>query len=94
MNALWTSRRGTLRKNRPFPPPRTPRARSRYITNGGGGWGDPRTRPIARVVADMRDGYVSLATARAVYGVAITGDPVFDPAGLVVDEEGTRALRM
>ncbi|MSR13936.1 MAG: hydantoinase B/oxoprolinase family protein [Gammaproteobacteria bacterium] len=66
---------------------------SRYITNGGGGWGDPKTREPSRVLADVRDGYVSIAGAQALYGVAITGDPEFDPEGLVLDEAATRALR-
>ena len=71
-----------------------PGALSRYITNGGGGWGDPRTREPERVVADVRNGYVSIEQARVVYGVAITGDPEFDPEGLVFDEAATRALRV
>ncbi len=68
-------------------------ATSRYITNGGGGWGDPLLRPVERVVSDVRDGYVSLAAARDVYGVVISGDPVFDPEGLIVDEVATQKLR-
>jgi len=68
-------------------------AMSRYITNGGGGWGDPRKRAIERVLADVRDGYVSIAQARAQYGVAVEGDPELDPEGLVVNEVETRALR-
>jgi N-methylhydantoinase B len=70
-----------------------PGAVSRYITNGGGGWGDPKTRKPARVLTDVRDGYVSIAGAREMYGVVITGDPEFDPEGLMIDEAGTRALR-
>lgn len=66
---------------------------SRYVTNGGGGWGDARQRAPERVLADVRDGYVSIAQARERYGVVIAGDPEFDPEGLVIDQAATRALR-
>jgi N-methylhydantoinase B len=36
---------------------------------GGGGLGDPRQRPFAKVLADVLDGYVSRASAIADYGV-------------------------
>jgi hypothetical protein len=39
------------------------------------------------VLADVRDGYVSLAQARTAYGVAI------DPERLIVLDEETAALR-
>lgn len=68
-------------------------ALSRYITNGGGGWGDARTREPARVLADVRNGYVSQAGARDLYGVVVVGDPDNDPEGLVIDESATQALR-
>ncbi len=70
-----------------------PGAYSRYITNGGGGWGAAFTREPVRVLADVRNGYVTLDGARAMYGVVITGDPDFDPEGLAIDEAATRALR-
>ncbi len=70
-----------------------PGAFSRYVTNGGGGWGDPFTREPRRVLEDVRDGYVSLRGAREDYGVVITGDPERDPEGLVIDEQATAALR-
>lgn len=54
---------------------------------GGGGYGDPMTRPVAQVVADVRDGLVSVAAARAEYGV------VLDAATLAVDTAATEALR-
>jgi N-methylhydantoinase B len=38
-------------------------------SSGGGGWGDPRRRDRERVRADVRDGYVSPAQAREVYGL-------------------------
>ena len=70
-----------------------PGAYSRYITNGGGGYGDPKTRDPERVLTDVRDGYVSVENARVVYGVAINGDPELDPEGLLVDEVETATLR-
>jgi len=54
-------------------------------TPGGGGWGDPFERDPAAVLADVRNGVVGVAAARARYGVAIAGD--------AVDPEATRALR-
>lgn len=70
-----------------------PGAGSRYITNGGGGFGSPFERPPGKVCADVRNGYVSIGQARAAYGVAISGDPDLDPEGLVIDEAETRRLR-
>lgn len=70
-----------------------PGAGSRYITNGGGGFGNPFERPPGKVCDDVRNGYVSIAQARAAYGVAISGDPELDPEGLVIDEAETRRLR-
>jgi N-methylhydantoinase B len=54
---------------------------------GGGGYGPPWTRAPEQVVEDVREGYVSIAQARAAYGVAI------DPATLAIDREETAALR-
>jgi N-methylhydantoinase B len=41
---------------------------------GGGGYGSPAARDPARVLEDVREGYVSTEQARSVYGVAI--DPI------------------
>lgn len=65
----------------------------RVITNGGGGWGNPLERDPARVLADVRDEYVSIERAAHDYGVVILGDPHFDPEGLRIDEQATNALR-
>jgi N-methylhydantoinase B len=54
---------------------------------GGGGYGPPWRRDPARVLDDVRDGYVSLARARSDYGVAI------DPERMIVLEDETAALR-
>lgn len=51
---------------------------------GGGGYGDPRERPVERVLTDVIDGYVSIDSARVDYGVAVeyTG-----PAAAIVRTE-------
>jgi N-methylhydantoinase B len=61
----------------------------RIRTTGGGGWGDPLDRPVGDVLRDLRWGKVSIAGARADYGVVVTGD-ADDP---VLDEPGTAGLR-
>lgn len=62
---------------------------------GGGGWGDPLSRPVERVWRDWRDGLVSTEAARTRYGVILTGDPDDPEATLAaaVDETATAALR-
>ena len=45
----------------------------RIRTTGGGGWGDPLTRPYDEVLRDLRWGKVSMAGARGDYGVVVTG---------------------
>jgi N-methylhydantoinase B len=42
-----------------------------FATGGGGGYGNPLTRPPEQVALDVQMGYVSLAEARASYGVII-----------------------
>ena len=41
---------------------------ARLVTGTGGGWGDPRRRPRAKVSADLREGYISQEAARKTYG--------------------------
>lgn len=53
---------------------------------GGGGYGNPLDRDVDLVEADVRQGYVSLAKARRVYGVIIRHDGT-------TDLEATTALR-
>jgi N-methylhydantoinase B len=56
---------------------------------GGGGYGDPLSRPAERVLADVREGFVSVEAAARDYGV------VLKRAGsnFVVDAAATRARR-
>jgi N-methylhydantoinase B len=63
----------------------------RVVTTGGGGWGDPLEREPDLVLRDVREGRVSVAAARADYGVALAEDG--DPEGLAVDAAATAALR-
>jgi len=60
--------------------------RLRLDLPGGGGHGDPFGRAPERVAADVRDGLVSTANARALYGVVV------DPEG-TLDAGATEALR-
>jgi N-methylhydantoinase B len=85
---------GTLTTNRPdielHAKARVPLPAGTEITlglPGGGGYGPPWRRDPARVLADVRDGYVSLERARTDYGVAI------DPERRTVLEDETAALR-
>ena len=57
------------------------------LSAGGGGRGSPHHRSLARVLNDVRQGYVTVGAARAAYGVVI------DPATLRIDAEATRQLR-
>lgn len=59
----------------------------KFESTGGGGWGDPKTRPAAKVLEDVLDDYVSIDTAKNVYGVVI------DPTTMTVDEAATSSLR-
>ena len=54
---------------------------------GGGGFGPPNERDPARVLADVRGGYVSFVAAESDYGVVI------DPATVTIDEAATAARR-
>jgi N-methylhydantoinase B len=69
------------------------RATLRHMTNSGGGWGDPLSRSVNKVLEDVRDGYISIRGAQRDYGVIIHGDPDGDPEGLTLDEAGTQLAR-
>jgi N-methylhydantoinase B len=45
-------------------------------TAGGGGYGDPLAREPASVLADLRDGKITAAHARDVYGVVLRGETI------------------
>jgi N-methylhydantoinase B len=68
----------------------------RIRTTGGGGWGDPLDRPVAEVLRDVRWGKVSIAGARADYGVVVGGDaddPVLDEPATIALRDGLRSAR-
>ncbi len=56
---------------------------------GGGGLGNPFNRPVDKVVEDVRQGYVSVDSARAQYGVALR----LASGEWVLHEEETSILR-
>lgn len=56
-----------------------------YAFQGGGGYGDPLTRDTAAVLADVRNGHVSVEGAARFYGVVIADD--------AVDAAATESLR-
>ena len=45
---------------------------------GGGGMGDPASRDIALVAADVRDGLVSVPRAAEIYRVAVDAEGIVD----------------
>src|SRR6516162_599742 len=59
----------------------------RLSSGGGGGYGSPLTRPVEGVRNDVRQGYVSVEEAAALYGVVV------DPGSFDVDEVATGRRR-
>jgi N-methylhydantoinase B len=59
----------------------------RLRSGGGGGHGPAFERPVAEVLHDVRQGYVSVAAASEHYGVVI------DPTAMQIDEAATERLR-
>lgn len=62
-----------------------------YQHGGGAGFGPPLRRDPEAVKEDVLDEYVSLAAARAKYGVVLTGS--LEDYSLAVDHAATEALR-
>ena len=63
-----------------------PHDRLRLEMAGGGGFGHPHDRPAEQVAEDVRNGIVSVSSARDCYGVALDADGC-------VDEAATAGLR-
>src|SRR6201999_1947371 len=59
----------------------------RMRSGGGGGYGSPLERPAADVAADAKQGYISVAAAKDLYGV------ILDAETFAVDFAATEALR-
>ncbi len=75
-----------------------PGSRVQLNPPGGGGYGDPYQRPVALVLHDVVNGYVSLEAAKREYGVIIryrgSADQLVRPPELYeIDEMATAALR-
>lgn len=63
-------------------------------TGGGGGWGNPLARNVARVRQDVVSGLLSAQRARDVYGVVVDPKSVGDdPEAIAIDRKATRELR-
>ena len=54
---------------------------------GGAGWGNPLAREPEKVLSDVLDGYISIASAKTLYGVVV------DPESLQIDIARTTELR-
>ena len=71
----------------------------RYVTPGGGGYGDPLRRDPQAVLADVRNGWVSVGAAQREYGVIVVereDDFIIDEAataGCAQPESGRRRNR-
>ena len=63
----------------------------RGLDTAGGGYGNPLDREPARVCNDVLERFISVAHARAVYGVVFTGSP--DDETLAIDDAATTAAR-
>jgi N-methylhydantoinase B len=59
----------------------------RLRSGGGGGFGDPLDRPLEDVRHDVKQGYVSIDSARDHYAVVV------DPETFALDADATAALR-
>jgi N-methylhydantoinase B len=64
-----------------------PGSRIESLLGGGAGYGDPFNRPAEKVLAEVRDGILSVEKARTDYGVVLTAD------ASAVDTAQTTALR-
>ncbi|MFQ5915676.1 MAG: hydantoinase B/oxoprolinase family protein [Nitrospinota bacterium] len=58
------------------------------LSGGGGGYGDPLTRPLDEVKADVLAGYISREEAEASYGVALDGSGEIDRRRTAVRRRG------
>ena len=67
--------------------------RVRLETPGGGGYGDPLTRNVDKVVRDVRLGYVSPAVARDKYGVVVDDKSTLDATATALTRAGQGAPR-
>ena len=62
--------------------------------NGGGGYGDPLTRPSELVQRDVRDGLVSNAAAHDIYGVTLDAGGAVDSSATDLRRKSLRSDRL
>jgi N-methylhydantoinase B len=62
----------------------------RLDSPGGGGYGDPLSRPAERVLADLREGYISPQAAERDYGVVLADAQTVDAAATARRRERLR----
>jgi N-methylhydantoinase B len=62
-------------------------------TGGGGGFGDPLDRDPQAVRNDVREEFISVASARDDYGVVLRDDLTLDEAGTVRQRDALRSRR-
>ncbi|MDA1000395.1 MAG: hydantoinase B/oxoprolinase family protein, partial [bacterium] len=81
---LWSEDGGPERELPQYANTKLPPGRLRIEGPGGGGFGDPLERPMGLVADDVRDGVVSVESARRDYGVIV------DPATFEAKAEARR----
>ena len=70
-----------------------PGDRVRLVSPSGGGYGDPLERDPALVAADVRERFVSVASAERLYGVVLTAQGEVDEPATTVLRDRLRAER-
>ena len=63
----------------------------RLETPGGGGYGDPFERDPDAILSDIKDGYVSVESAKHQYGVIIDQNGDIDHAQTAVCRKGSES---
>jgi N-methylhydantoinase B len=96
-NRFWVRRNGRALQPSPLPGkvsgfPLQPDDVLLMESSGGGGFGDPLDRDLARLAADVAEGYVTRAAAETIYGV-VWRDGTIDEAGTADRRATLRARR-
>lgn len=64
-----------------------PHTRLRVELPGGGGYGDPLTRPVEQVARDAAEGFISREAAQTEYGVILNADGLVDEGATVAERK-------
>jgi N-methylhydantoinase B len=96
-NRFWVRRNGRALQPSPLPGkvsgfPLQPDDVLVMESSGGGGFGDPLDRDLARLAADVAEGYVTRAAAETIYGV-VWRNGTIDEAGTADRRATLRARR-